>query len=533
MISIEGVTYTYPTAERPALRDCSIEIPPGEFLLLAGASGSGKSTLLRSICALVPHFHGGRFAGRVVAFGHDTRDHPPRQLADVLGFVAQDPESQAVVDRVEDEIVFTMENLGIASFTMRKRLEEVLDTLGLAALRERPLSTLSGGERQRVAIASVLAAQPRCIVLDEPTSQLDPLSAEELLGTLQRLNHDLGLGVILAEHRLERVVQFADRMAVLEGDGVLPAAGAPRDVLRASPVAPPVVELGRALGWDPLPLTVREGRAHAAGLRPTLRLPSANGHAAGDPLIAASGVRVALGGREVLRGVDLTVSQGETLALVGRNGSGKSTLLRALVGLLRPHSGRISIAGRDVARTRVEELARDVAYLPQTPESVLFRDSVESEISFTLRGRGLPIDPRQVLDDFGLTPLAARVPRDLSAGQRLRVALAAILAGSPRVVLLDEPTRGMDYVGKAELAARLARWRDEGRAVVIVTHDVELVARCATRVAMMAEGEVIVDGPVREVLGESSLFSSQMNKVFDERALLTVDDVLRAMGRTA
>ncbi|MGH2725948.1 MAG: energy-coupling factor ABC transporter ATP-binding protein, partial [Actinomycetota bacterium] len=209
------------------------------------------------------------------------------------------------------------------------------------------------------------------------------------------------------------------------------------------------------------------------------------------------------------------------------------TLLRALVGLLRPHAGDVTLAGRPVARTPVEELARDVAYLPQTADSILFRDSVTDEIAFTLRGRGRTPDPGPTLDAFGLRSLAGRAPRDLSAGQRLRVALAAVLAGDPRVVLLDEPTRGMDYVGKDDLVARMARWRDEGRAVVLVTHDVELVAQCATRVAMMAEGEIVVDGAVREVLGSSALFSSQMNKTFDEPSLLTVDDVLRALGRIA
>ncbi len=533
MIGIEHLTYTYPASERPALLDCSLQIADGEFLLLAGASGAGKSTLLRAIVGLVPHFHGGRFAGNVVAFGLDTRMHPPRDLTETLGFVAQDPESQAVVDRVEDEIVFTMENLGVAPITMRKRLEEVLDALGLASMRDRTLASLSGGERQRVAIASVLAAQPRSLVLDEPTSQLDPLSAEELLGTLTRLNHDLGLGVILAEHRLERTVQFADRMAVLEDSGSSLRVGSPREVLRNSPVAPPLARLGRALGWEPLPLTVREGRALAAPLRSKLKDVPTNGASRGDPLVVARGVRVALGGREVIRGADLEVAQGETLALVGRNGSGKSTLLRTLVGLLRPHGGNVTVAGRPVAGTPIEELARDVGYLPQNPDAVLFRETVADEITFSLRGRGRDPDPRPLLDSFGLASYAARSPSELSAGQRLRVALAAVVAGGPRVVLLDEPTRGMDYKGKDDLVQRMGRWREEGRAVVLVTHDVELVAQSATRVAMMAEGEIVVDGAVRDVLGSSPLFSSQMNKVFDSPSLLTVDDVLRALGAIA
>ena len=533
MINVDRLTYSYPAADAPALHSCSLDVADGEFVLVAGASGTGKSTLLRAIVGLVPHFHGGRFAGRVTVFDRDTRHHPPRELAELLGFVPQDPESQSVVDRVEDEIVFTMENLGVPSITMRKRLEEVLDALGLSALRERSLATLSGGERQRVAIASVLAAQPRCLVLDEPTSQLDPLSAEELLGTLSRLNHDLGLGVVLAEHRLERVVHFADRMAVFDGDRIPISSGSVREVLRASPVVPPLVHLARKLGWDPLPLTVREGRELAAKIRPRLRSLPHVAPTVGDPIIEAKSVRVALGGREILRGVDLTVREGETLALVGRNGSGKSTLLRALVGLLRPHGGSVRIAGRRPSETAIEDLAREVAYLPQTPESILFRDSVSQEISFTLRGRARDPDPNAILEEFGLAAFADKPPRDLSAGERLRVAIAAVLAGDPRVVLLDEPTRGMDYGGKDDLAQRLKRWRGEGRAVVIVTHDVELVAQAATRVALMAEGEIVIEGDVHEILGSSPLFSSQMNKVFDEPSVLTVDDALLALGNSA
>ncbi|MBI4728498.1 MAG: ATP-binding cassette domain-containing protein [Acidobacteria bacterium] len=497
------------------------------MLLVAGNSGSGKSTLARALVGLVPHFHGGEMSGRVTVCGQDTRGTPPRALAGVCGFVSQDPESQAVVDRVEDEIAFTMENLGLDPTLMRKRMEETLDALGLAPLRERALATLSGGERQRVAIAAVLAAQPRALVLDEPTSQLDPQSAEEVIGVLARLNADLGLTVVLVEHRLERVVQIADRMFVLGGDGGL-LAGPVRDVLERSPVAPPLAVLARALGWRPLPLTIREGRAFAAPLRSSLR-PRANGHPVpGEELVRAEGLRVALGGREVLRGIDLSVAAGETVAIVGRNGSGKTTLLRSLVGLVRPLAGRAIIAGSDTARVAVELTARAAGYLPQDPGSLLFKESVRDEIAFTIAGRGLRARPEEVLAEHGIEAFAGRDPRDLSAGERLRVALAAATAGT-RVWLLDEPTRGIDYAGKGRLAADLARRRAEGKAVLLVTHDVELIAQCATRVVLLAEGTVVLDGPVREVLGESALFSSQMNKIWGDRRILTPSDALAAL----
>jgi len=528
MIRIEDCTYTFPGAQRPALRQINLDVEDGMFLLVAGDSGSGKSTLARAMVGLVPHFHGGSFGGTVIVAGRDTRTHPPRALADVAGFVAQDPGAQSVATRVEDEICFAMENLGVDPTLMRKRLEETLDALAIAGLRDRPLGTLSGGERQRVAIAAVLAAQPRVLVLDEPTSQLDPQSAEDVLGVLHRLNLDLGLAIVLVEHRLERVVQHADRMIVLD-DGRIVSDGTPRAVLATGAATTPLSRLGRALGWEPLPLTVREGRAFATRARPVPR-PIAAEEPTGEVLVKARNLRVARGGVEVLHDVTLTARSGECVAIAGRNGSGKTTLLRALIGLQRPHGGARTIAGFDPARAPVEEIASRVAYVPQSADALLFHETVRGELAFTLRARAPHEDVSAWLAREGLEGFADMHPRDLSVGSRLRVAIAAATAGAPDVVLLDEPTRGMDATGKERLSAQIEAWRAAGAAVILVTHDVELIARAATRVALLAGGEVVLDGPVREVLGESALFSSQMNKVFGERSILTVEDALEAVG---
>jgi energy-coupling factor transport system ATP-binding protein len=528
VIRVASLRYTFPNAARPALDDLTFDVADGEFVVLAGASGSGKSTLARALVGLVPHFSGGEFSGSVVVGGRDTREHPARALAGSIGFVAQDPASQAVCDRVEGELVFAMENLGIPPLEMRRRLEEVLDALGIAHLRDRRLDTLSGGEQQRVAIASVLAAQPRALVLDEPTSQLDPQSAEDVLAVLARLHADLGLTVVLVEHRLERVAQYADRMIVLD-DGRIVADATPRAVLANGSANTPLSRLARALGWDEVPLTVREARAVAARASVPLEPREPARAEPGETLVEARGLRVARGGAEVVRGVDLRVARGETLAVVGRNGSGKTTLLRALVGLLRPLGGERIIAGFDPARTPVEEIARRVAYVPQAADSLLFCETVRDEIKFTLRARGHERDAEAELARAGLEALASLDPRDLSAGQRLQVAMLAATAGDPDVVLLDEPTRGMDANGKDALARELEQWRARGRAVVLVTHDVELVARVATRVVLLANGEVVLDGPARDVLGGSPLFASQVNKVFGDRRLATVDDVVAAL----
>ncbi len=559
MIEFERVSYSYPGAGRPALRDLSLEIGEGEFVLVCGPSGAGKSTLLRLINGLVPHFHGGALAGDVRAWGRSIRSHQPRDMADLVGFVFQDPEAQLVVDIVEDELAFAMENLGLQPRLMRRRVEEVLDQLGIAHLRHRQIAQLSGGERQRVAIASVLAAQPRALVLDEPTSQLDPHAAEEVLTALQKLNADLGLTIVLSEHRLERVVQYADRVISMPGAGAQPIIGAPREVLARAELVPPLLALGKALGWQPLPLTIKAARPLAAASAP--RRPAAPwppeppGDAPAVPRDASVVVRrahFAYGEDEALFDVSLSARPGEVLALMGRNGSGKTTLLKLLVGLLRPTRGALTLLGRDTARMSVEELAGLAGYVPQDPRALLFHDTVREELEFTLREQAKSAEPRtakarslspsavgpssavaSTLDQLGLAQLAEAYPRDLSGGEAQRAALAAILVAGPPVLLLDEPTRGLDYAAKAGLGRLLRRLAAEQHTIILATHDVELVAAYADRVALLGDGELVVEGPVREILNDSLIFSSQIAKLYPGTGWLTVDDVVAGQAPKA
>jgi energy-coupling factor transport system ATP-binding protein len=411
---------------------------------------------------------------------------------------------------------------------MRKRVEEALDLLRLAPLRQRRLETLSGGELQRVAIAAVLTMQPRVLLLDEPTSQLDPQAAEELLTTVQRLHDDLGLTVLIAEHRLERVAQHADRVLFVPGDGSVRALDV-HEAMATLPFAPPVARLGRALGWSPVPLSVREGRRFVDGR--SWPVPARNGASArGEVAVSVRDLRVSYGGAPALRGVSLEARAGEVLALMGRNGAGKTTLLRALIGLVRAERGEAFVLGEEVRERVTEELAREVAFVPQEPASVLHKQTAEEEIADVLAGTGRAGSIDEALDEWELQALRSAHPADLSAGERQRAALAAMLVGRPRVILLDEPTRGMDYETKERLVANLRQRCRDGAAAIIASHDVELAARCADRVALLSDGEVVVEGPVRDVLTETLTFSTQVNKLLGGR-FLTPEDVLGEAGR--
>lgn len=545
MIVFDGVSVRYAgSGGRPVLRDVHVDIAEGELCLVVGRTGSGKSTFLRAINGLVPHFTGGTLTGRVLVAGRDTRTHRPRDLADVVGFVGQDPRSGFVAESVEDELAFGMEWLGLAPAVMRRRVEETLDLLGMGDVRRRPLATLSSGQRQRVAIGAALTSHPRALVLDEPTSALDPQAAEDVLAALQRLVHDLGTTVVLAEHRLERVIQYADHVLHLPGDGSVED-GPPAQVMATSPVAPPVVELGRLAGWSPLPLSVRDARRAAGPLRarlaavdrPVVDRPGmlAPGTPAapdpGPPLVRAERLAVAYGRTVALRGVDLAVRAGEIVAVMGRNGAGKSTLLASMVGLVPPSAGTVTTGGIAPHSSRPEAVIRAAGLVPQDPTDLLYADTVAAECHDADTDASAPAGSCRAI----LARLAPEIddsthPRDLSEGQRLALALAVVMAARPPLLLLDEPTRGLDYPAKRRLADILRERTTEAQAVVLATHDVELVAELATRVIVIADGEVVADGPTAEVVVGSPTFAPQVAKVLAPESWLSVAEVATALG---
>jgi energy-coupling factor transport system ATP-binding protein len=521
ILSFDRVSYRYPGAETPALDDVSFELGAGEFCLLAGLSGHGKTTLLHAACGLVPHFHGGTFAGTVTLAGLDTREHGPAHLGGHAGVLFQDPETQLVMSSVRAELALALESRGQGNAAVARGVEEVALALGIDALLDRSTHELSGGEKQRVALGAALAGRPKLVLLDEPTSQLDPVAGDELIGLLRRLNEEWETTIVLAEHRLERCLGAADRVISMEA-GRVAHDGDPQSFLKwAAQNEPslqtPGAKLFALAGLHPAPTGVKQARgtlrAHGllgAEVDPPNVGPRASAVVEVDKAGRARGLRSVLGRREsaptalrmkgvwhelrdgpaILRGVDLKVEPGERVALMGRNGAGKSTLLRHAAGLMEPTRGRVERAGR-------------VALLLQNPGDYLIHERVAEEAS------------PAALAAVGLAEMAERNPKDLSGGERQRLALAIVTGeGEPPAVLaLDEPTRGMDRGAKAELAKDLRRRAGEGQAVIVATHDPEFAAACANRAVLLADGRVIADGSAAELLAGGWYFATETARI--------------------
>jgi len=556
LLEIEDLSYAYPGCEEAALKNVTLSVRQGEFLLLLGASGSGKSTLCRAVNGLVPHFYGGRIEGSVKVDGMDTVTSTVSELSRTVGMVFQDPENQMVTDSALSEVAFGLENLGLERLQMKKRVEEVLASLRLSDIRDRSINELSGGQQQKVALASVLVMHPKVLVLDEPTSQLDPISAEDFLSQLKALNDELGLIVILAEHRVERCFHFADRVAVLDR-GRMTFAGEPSEMTEWSrgkrwvPL-PSITRLfldGKGIG---VPLTVKQGRLKVAEMvppqviaddtvapeRPKSRRKEKRPDDRPPAAVEVSGLwHVYEEGTEAVRGVDLVIERSEFVALIGENGSGKTTLVKHFNGLLRPGKGKVTIEGRNAKGIEVAELARACGMLGQNPNLQLLAATTQAELEISLAAMDVPRESWGALIDDTLEMLEIEEfrdanPQDLSCGERERVALASVLVYRPDILVLDEPTRGVDQGTKDRLAAYLRRYNSEGHTVILVTHDIEFAAECCDRVLLMGNGQVLADGDKHDVLAGSLFFTTQYNKCFRGVAdgVVTREEASRALG---
>ena len=513
--AIEHLTFAYPKAASPALNDISFSVREGEFFLLCGVSGGGKSTLLRHLKSVLTPY--GTRSGRVLLDGKPLETWDARTQAQRIGFVLQQPDDQLVTDKVWHELAFGLESLGTDAQTMRLRVGEMASFFGIQTWFDRSVDTLSGGQKQLLNLASVMAMHPDVLVLDEPTGQLDPIAAAEFLHTVQRLNRELGVTVILSEHRLEDSLPMADRAAVLE-QGRLTALGTPDEVARAllergSPffaaMPTPVRVWGGVGAPGKCPLDIRAGRALLETLRPS-PLPATNTPADSDgaPLLQLRECwfRYDRDGADVLKGLSLTVRAGELLAIVGGNGAGKSTALAVLAGQRRPYRGKVL------------QKAKRIAALCQEPRAMFVKDSVRADLEDALRTLSLPAAERQPRMDaavaaMALSPLLERHPFDLSGGEQQRAAIAKLLLARPDVLLLDEPTKGMDAAFRASFGALLRALCEQGTAVVLVSHDIEFCAAYADRAALLFDGQILSEGRTRAFFAGNHFYTTAANRM--------------------
>lgn len=530
MISFNNYSFRYASSSKFALRDINLKLFQGEFVLIVGDSGSGKTTLLRSMNGLIPHFYGGAYEGAVRIDGREVGKTPPKELLSLVSSVFQDPENQVLMSTVEKEIAFPLENLGLDEMAIERRVEEVLDLLGIYNLRGRKISTLSGGEKQKVAIASAIATYPRYLLLDEPTSQIDPNSAEELLSLLERLNDDLGMGIILVEHRMERTMHRADRLIVLK-EGRIIGDGEPRMIaskidLDSEGIGyPQITRIARKIGMKNLPLTVKEGRKALEKILKDVN-PQEN-FSYGDILVDVHSLHFSYGQKRIIKNLNLRIRRGEILGLMGRNGAGKTTLAKLLSGLLQPSRGEIRINGKRISTLSERERSKLVSMVFQNPNLHLFQDTIEEDILFSVKEKG---KVEKIMKELGIWKLRKKSGKDLSGGEKMLAAIATIAVRGPELLILDEPTRGLSFKYKLLLSKFLRNYA-RNRAVMLISHDVETVARTCNRVAILSRGRIIAEGNRREIMSSSMIYSTQLNKVVQgienmrERKILIEEDL--------
>ena len=531
LLAIEHVSFTYPEADAPTLHDISFTVEKGEFVVLCGATGSGKSSLLRLIKRELAPL--GQKSGRILMDGTLLEDLPVRVSACRIGYVMQRPEQQLVTDTVWHELAFGLENMCLPQSVIARRIAEMAAYFDIEDWYDKPVSTLSGGQKQLLNLAAVMVMQPEILILDEPTAQLDPIAAADFITTIKKLNIELGLTVLITEHRLEEVIPLCDRLLVLE-KGALLCCDKPRhvikqlrnheDLLRAMPAA---VRLYHALSASgDCPLDVREGRQFIARhYKNTVRsLPTVPPGAEKAEALSFHDVyfRYERNTPDVLQSLNFTVYENEICCILGGNGSGKTTALSVAAALQRPYAGEVKVFGKRLKEYKNQSLYREcLTLLPQDVQTVFLHNTVREELKDAQDG--LQLLP------FDLTPLFDRHPYDLSGGEQQLVALARVLATKPRLLLLDEPTKGVDAAAKYKLMDILRTLRDKGMTIVIVTHDVEFAAQCADRCALFFRGDIVSAGAPRAFFAENTFYTtavSRMTRGQYENAV-TVDDAVQ------
>ncbi len=534
MIDIQNLSYTYPNMSEPTLSGIDLHIDDGEFVLLLGASGSGKSTLIQCLNGLVPKVAGGNLEGVIVVNGKDVRDYKVHQLASDVVIIFQNPDTQLFSLTVGKDVAFGPENLGMPKEEIVRRVDLAMRIVGMEDMRDRFIFTLSGGEKQRVAIAGTLAMEPRVMVLDEPTSDLDPVGTGEVLSLVKRLNQEKDMTIILIEHKIDEVVHLADRVVVMDRGKIImddtpdEIFNDGHDQLKSIGIAlPQLSEIVHAMkngfgdfegdfSTDSSYKTIlarlcqllRDKPANIARFRTAHAPPT---RTAPKPKIEIKNLRHTFeDGKVGLDGINLVIPEGDFVALIGHNGAGKTTLINHLIGFLKPDNGTIFINGKDISGMRVATLAQSVGYLFQNPDNQIFTDSVTQELKFGLENiklRDTAIEERvnRAISMMELAEFRDRHPHSLSRGQRQRLAVASILAMEPDIIVLDEPTTGQDWGHVNKFLQQIRHLNELGKTIILVTHDMNLVAGYARRTVVMDKGKIVLDGDTRYVFSKQEI----------------------------
>lgn len=535
-IKIENLNYSYPDENKNALKNINLKLEKGEILFILGKSGSGKSTLAKCISGAVPNFYGGKISGRVLVDGKDINEISSRDRGREITMVFQDPERQLVMNKVHREVAFGLENVGIEGERIKRRVYEALQFSNLLGIADRDISTLSGGQKQRVAIASAISYLPNCIILDEPTSQLDPSGAEEVVSLIKKINEELGVSIVITEQRVNKWFQIADKFAVMD-EGEIVFKGNKEEFYLSKDeyifnYLPATLKLTRKLGIEKMPGDFKEARRLLSGfgfesIKESLESSS-------DEEIMIKKLNCKYGKLEAVKEVNLQINKGDFIGILGANGAGKSTLLKSIMGLV-DYSGSIKVNGREIKKLKSRDVGKLIGYVSQNPNDYISKDTVYDELKFTLNNFNIKDDGiiDETLNSLDILKLKDKNPRDISGGERQRVALASILVLKQKILLLDEPTRGLDSSTKKSLGRLLTKLRGEGTTIILITHDIEFACEFCSRFMIMFNGEVAADGKRDEVLSQGIYYTTDISKLLKGSAenIYTLDEALNAVRR--
>lgn len=533
-IKVENLNYSYPDEKNKSICDINLEIDNGEILLLCGKSGSGKSTLGRCFTGAVPNFYGGTIGGNIIINGKRLNELSERERASYVTMVFQDPEKQILMDRVFREISFGPENVGVESKVIKRRVIETMQFCNILHLRDRLINTLSGGEKQKVAVASALAYMPKIIVFDEPTSQLDPEASDEIVNLIKKINSELGITVVLIEQRIDRCFDAADKIAVMKdgrivfyGDKVKMYSDNLNEV---KSFLPSYLKACKILGRKKMPQSFKSLRKSLSKSEVSItnldeqKINSVRE----DCAIEMRKVTCKYGDIAANNNIDLNIKSGSFNAIIGSNGAGKSTLVKAIMGFVN-YNGNIKILGHEVKKLKFKDIGIKIGYVSQNPNDYLSKDTVYDELKFTLNNYRINDDNLidHTLKELDIYKLKSKNPRDLSGGEKQRAAIASVLVLKPEILILDEPTRGLDEEGKYKLGSILKTLNNNGSTIIMITHDLDFAARFCSNFILMFDGKVISSGSKYDVLKDGIYYTTNINKLFRdvEPNVFVIEDI--------